>query len=79
MSKLNELKYTKDAQNKLEMALSIKESGKEDEIIIDLRKSCTSKGIVRRKDFENLVAAREENIGQKNLENKYGSSGKNCI
>ena len=35
MSKVNELKYAKDAQNKLEMALSLKESGKEDEIVID--------------------------------------------
>ena len=38
MSKVNELKYAKDAQNKLEMALSLKESGKEDEIVIDLWK-----------------------------------------
>ena len=69
MSKLNELKYTKDAQNKLEMALSIKESGKEDEIIIDLWKSCTSKGIVRRKDFERILgrAAREEKYRAKKL------------
>ena len=56
------LQYCKDAQNKLEMALAIKESGKEDEIIIDLWKSCTSKGIVRRKDFERILgrATREE-------------------
>ena len=69
MSKLNELKYTKDAQNKLEMALSLKESGKEDEIIIDLWKSCTSKGIVRRKDFERILgrAAREEKYRAKKL------------
>ena len=69
MSKVNELKYAKDAQNKLEMALSLKESGKEDEIIIDLWKSCTSKGIVRRKDFERILgrAAREEKYRAKKL------------
>lgn len=61
-NKNNAIKYAKDAQNKLEMALAIKESGKEDEIIIDLWKSCTSKGIVRRKEFERILgrAAREE-------------------
>ena len=69
MSKVNELKYAKDAQNKLEMALSLKESGKEDEIVIDLWKSCTSKGIVRRKDFERILgrAAREEKYKAKKL------------
>jgi len=69
MSKVNELKYAKDAQNKLEMALSLKESGKEDEIVIDLWKSCTSKGIVRRKDFERILgrAAREEKYRAKKL------------
>jgi hypothetical protein len=56
------LDYVKDAQNKLEMALAMKESGKEDEIVIDLWKACTSKGIIRRKDFERILgrAAREE-------------------
>ena len=63
-NKNNAIKYAKDAQNKLEMALAIKESGKEDEIIIDLWKSCTSKGIVRRKEFERILgrAAREAKI-----------------
>jgi hypothetical protein len=63
------LDYVKDAQNKLEMALAMKESGKEDEIIIDLWKSCTSKGIVRRKDFERVLgrAAREEKYRAKKL------------
>ena len=63
------LKYVKDAQNKLEMALAMKESGKEDEIIIDLWKSCTSKGIVRRKQFERILgrAAREEKYRAKKL------------
>jgi hypothetical protein len=63
------LDYVKDAQNKLEMALAMKESGKEDEIIIDLWKSCTSKGIVRRKDFERILgrAAREEKYRAKKL------------
>jgi hypothetical protein len=69
LNKSAELKYAKDAQNKLEMALAIKESGKEDEIIIDLWKSCTSKGIVRRKDFERILgrAAREEKYKAKKL------------
>ena len=63
------LKYVKDAQNKLEMALAMKESGKEDEIIIDLWKSCTSKGIVRRKEFERILGrvAREEKYRAKKL------------
>ena len=69
LNKSAELKYAKDAQNKLEMALAMKESGKEDEIIIDLWKSCTSKGIVRRKDFERILgrAAREEKYKAKKL------------
>ena len=69
LNKSAELKYAKDAQNKLEMALAMKESGKEDEIIIDLWKSCTSKGIVRRKDFERILgrAAREEKYRAKKL------------
>ena len=47
----------------------MKESGKEDEIIIDLWKSCTSKGIVRRKDFERILgrAAREEKYRAKKV------------
>ena len=69
LNKNAELKYAKDAQNKLEIALAMKESGKEDEIIIDLWKSCTSKGIVRRKDFERILgrAAREEKYRAKKL------------
>ena len=69
LNKSDELKYAKDAQNKLEIALAIKESGKEDEIIVDLWKSCTSKGIVRRKDFERILgrAAREEKYRAKKL------------
>jgi hypothetical protein len=69
MNKNRELKYAKDAQNKLEMALAMKESGKEDELVIDLWKSCTSKGIVRRKDFERILgrAAREEKYRAKKL------------
>jgi hypothetical protein len=69
LNRTAELKYAKDAQNKLEMALAIKESGKEDEIIIDLWKSCTSKGVVRRKDFEKILgrAAREEKYRAKKL------------
>jgi len=72
MNKSEELKYAKDAQNKLEMALAIKESGKEDEIIIDLWKSCTSKGIVRRIDFERILGrvAREERYRAK----KFGKT-----
>ena len=51
------------------MKKNAKESGKEDEIIVDLWKSCTSKGIVRRKDFEKLLgrAAREEKYKAKKL------------
>lgn len=69
LNKSAELKYAKDAQNKLEIALAMKESGKEDEIIIDLWKSCTSKGIVRRKEFERILgrAAREEKYKAKKL------------
>jgi hypothetical protein len=69
MSGNEELKYAKDAQNKLEMALAIKESGKEDEIIIDLWKSCTSKGVIRRKEFERILgrAAREEKYRAKKI------------
>ena len=67
--KRNALEYAKDAQNKLEMAVAMKASGKEDEIIIDLWKSCTSKGIVRRKDFERILsrATREEKYRAKKL------------
>ena len=66
-NKRKALEYAKDAQNKLEIAVAMKESGKEDEIIIDLWKSCTSKRIVRRKDFERILgrAARKKNIVQK--------------
>lgn len=69
MSGNEEFKYAKDAQNKLEMALAIKESGKEDEIIIDLWKSCTSKGVIRRKEFERILgrAAREEKYRAKKI------------
>ena len=68
-TKFKALKYAKDAQNKLEMALAMKESGKEDEIIIDLWKSCTSKGIIRRKEFERILGriAREEKYKAKKL------------
>lgn len=68
-NKHKELEYVKDAQHKLEIALAIKESGKEDEIIIDLWKACTSKGIIRRKDFERILgrAAREEKYKAKKL------------
>ena len=69
MSTNSTLKYAKDAQNKLEIALAMKESGIEDQLIIDLWKSCTSKGIVRRKDFERLLTrtAREEKYRAKKL------------
>ena len=68
-NKRKALEYAKDAQNKLEIAVAMKESGKEDEIIIDLWKSCTSKGIVRRKDFQRILgrAAREEKYRAKKL------------
>ena len=68
-NKRKALDYAKDAQIKLEIAVAMKESGKEDEIIIDLWKSCTSKGIVRRKDFERILgrAAREEKYRAKKV------------
>ena len=68
-NKRKALEYAKDAQNKLEIAVAMKESGKEDEIIIDLWKSCTSKGIVRRKDFQRILgrAAREEKYRAKKV------------
>lgn len=67
----SELSYTKDAQNKLEIALAMKDSGIEDQLIVDLWKSCTSKGIVRRKDFERILMrmTREEKYKAKKLGN----------
>jgi len=61
------------AQNKLEVAFSILNSGnknKQDEIILDLWSAITSKGIVNRKDSEKMV----EKLG-KNLYNKSRKMG----
>lgn len=46
--------YTK-VQNKLEIAVAIEKSGISDEIILDLWKAITSKGITNRKDYERLI------------------------
>ena len=61
------------AQNKLEIAFSILNSGnknKQDEIILDLWSAITSKGIVNRKDSEKMI----EKLG-KNLYNKSRKMG----
>ena len=55
--------YTK-VQNKLEIAVAIEKSGISDEIILDLWKAITSKGIANRKDYERLI----ERIGKSKLE-----------
>ena len=48
-------KVYEEVQNKLENALSVKKSGKEDEVILDLWSAITSKGITNRKDYERMV------------------------
>ena len=68
MLNYEKLKYIKDAQNKLELARIFKTSGKEDEIIIDLWKSCTSKGVTNRKDFERFLS-RLTRLEQSKLKN----------
>lgn len=79
----NNNKYLKDKslyeeiQNKLEIALAVKKSGKEDEIILDLWSAITSKGLTNRKDYERLVERigwgiynRSKKTGQKRLTQK---------
>lgn len=53
-----------EAQNKLEIAMAIEKSGVPDEIILDLWKAITSKGITNRKDYERLI----ERIGKSKFE-----------
>lgn len=48
-------KVYEEIQNKLEIALAVKNSGKEDEVILDLWSAITSKGITNRKDYERMV------------------------
>jgi hypothetical protein len=52
---MKDKKVYEEIQNKLEIALSVKKSGKEDEVILDLWSAITSKGITNRKDYERLV------------------------
>jgi hypothetical protein len=52
---MKNLKVYEEVQNKLEISYSIKKSGKEDELILDLWSAITSKGITNRKDYERLV------------------------
>lgn len=53
-----------EVQNKLEIAMAIEKSGIPDELILDLWKAITSKGITNRKDYERLV----ERIAKSKLE-----------
>lgn len=70
-------KVYEEVQNKLEIALSVKKSGKEDEVILDLWSAITSKGITNRKDYERMVERigygmykRSKKSGQKQLTQK---------
>jgi hypothetical protein len=53
-----------EVQNKLEIAMAIEKSGIPDELVLDLWKAITSKGITNRKDYERLI----ERIGKSKLE-----------
>jgi len=44
-----------EVQNKLEIAMAIEKSGISDEMVLDLWKAITSKGITNRKDYERLI------------------------
>jgi len=44
-----------EVQNKLEVAMAIEKSGIPDELVLDLWKAITSKGITNRKDYERLI------------------------
>jgi len=70
-------KVYEEVQNKLEIALAVKKSGKEDEVILDLWSAITSKGITNRKDYERMVERigygiynRSKKSGQKQLTQK---------
>lgn len=52
-------------QNKLEVAVGIKESGIEDEIIIDLFNAIKSKSIVNRRDYEKILGRISKSILEK--------------
>ena len=74
---LKDKKVYEEIQNKLEIALAIKKSGKEDEVILDLWSAITSKGLTNRKDYERLVERigwgiynRSKKHGQKRLTQK---------
>jgi hypothetical protein len=53
-----------ETQNKLEIAMAIEKSGIPDELVLDLWKAITSKGITNRKDYEKLI----ERIAKSKLE-----------
>lgn len=53
-----------EAQNKLEVAMAIAKSGISEELVLDLWKAITSKGITNRKDYERLI----ERIGKSKME-----------
>jgi hypothetical protein len=74
---MKDRKVYEEVQNKLEIALAVKKSGKEDEVILDLWSAITSKGITNRKDYERLVERigygmynRSKKPGQKRLTQK---------
>jgi hypothetical protein len=51
-------------QTKLEISFGVEKSGIPDEVVLDLWKAITSKGITNRKDYERLV----ERIGKGKLQ-----------
>ena len=74
---MEDRKVYEEVQNKLEIALAVKKSGKEDEVILDLWSAITSKGITNRKDYERMVERigygmynRSKKPGQKRLTQK---------
>ena len=74
---MKDRKVYEEVQNKLEIALAVKKSGKEDEVILDLWSAITSKGITNRKDYERMVERigygmykRSKKSGQKQLTQK---------
>ena len=74
---MKDRKVYEEVQNKLEIALAVKKSGKEDEVILDLWSAITSKGITNRKDYERMIERigygmynRSKKPGQKRLTQK---------
>lgn len=73
----NNTQYLKDKQiyeeiqNKLEIAIAIKKSGNDDQVILDLWSAITSKELTNRKDYERLI----ERIGR-GIYNQSKKSGK---